>query len=51
MNSIQTLEKSIDWQNYVLKNSKDLKQKERAKQAIIKLNNELERVKNDLQNI
>lgn len=51
MNSIQTLEKSIYWQTHVLKNSKDLKQKERAKQAIIKLNNELERVKNDLQNI
>jgi len=51
MNSIQTLEKSIYWQTYVFKNSKDLKQKERAKQAIIKLNNELERVKNDLQNI
>jgi len=48
MNSIQTLEKSIYWQLYVLNNSKDSKQKERAKQAIIKLNNELERVKNGI---
>lgn len=45
MNSIHTLENSIYWQKHILANSKDPKQKERAKLAIIKLQNELNRTR------
>jgi len=41
MNSIKTLENSIFWQNYILTNSRDKAQQERAKRAIIKLEAEL----------
>lgn len=45
MNSIHTLENSIYWQTHVFNHSKDPKQKERAKLAIIKLQNELNRAR------
>lgn len=45
MNSIKTLENSIYWQNHVLNTSKDPKQIERVKLAIIKLQNELNRIR------
>jgi hypothetical protein len=45
MNSIRTLENSLYWQNHVLTHSKEQKQKERAKLAIIKLQNELNRAR------
>jgi hypothetical protein len=41
MNTKKVLENSIYWQNHVLTNSKDPKQKERAKKAIEKLSNQL----------
>jgi hypothetical protein len=41
MTSIKTLENSIYWQNVVLKQSKCPKQKERARQAIAKLEAQL----------
>jgi len=45
MNSIKTLENSLYWQNYVLNHSKDPKQKERVKMAIVRLQNEINRTK------
>ena len=41
MNSIATMEKSIYWQEYILKASHDPKQRERALKAIEKLKQEL----------
>lgn len=41
MNSIDTIEESLFWQYYVLKNTKDQKQKERVLRAITKLEAEL----------
>ena len=46
--NIKTLENDIFWQKHVLLNSKDSKQKERAKNAIIKLENQLKELKNEL---
>ena len=43
--NIKTLENDISWQKHVLRNSKDSKQKERAKNAIIKLENQLKELK------
>lgn len=45
MNSIHVIENSINWQKHVLANSKDPKQIERVKLAIIRLTNELNRAK------
>jgi hypothetical protein len=44
-NSIRVIENSLHWQNYVLKASKDQTQRERVKQAIIKLKAELKQSK------
>lgn len=41
----KTLENSILWQRAVLNQSKDPKQRERAKQAIIKLEQQLKELK------
>jgi hypothetical protein len=45
MNSPQVIEKSIFWQEYILKASTNPKQRERAQRAIDKLKQELERAK------
>jgi len=41
MNAPSTLERSIYWQNHILKVSRDPAQQERARRALIKLENEL----------
>ena len=43
--NIKTLENDISWQKHILLNSNDSKQKERAKNAIIKLENQLKELK------
>jgi hypothetical protein len=44
-NAIKTLENSLYWQNYILSHSKDPKQKERVKRAIVMLQNEINRTR------
>lgn len=41
MNNPETIEKSLYWQEYILKASRDPKQRERALKAIEKLKQEL----------
>jgi hypothetical protein len=42
MNSIRTLETSLIWQRFILNKTTDPKQRERAKRAIAKLEEELQ---------
>jgi len=46
-NSIKVLEKSIFWQEHVLKNSKDPKQKARCQEAILSLMQEIMDIKRE----
>jgi len=45
MTSIKTLENSIYWQNVVIKQSKDPKQKERCRLAIERLQAQIDKIK------
>jgi len=45
MNSIKTLETSLIWQSHVLNNARNEAQRERARQAIEKLTNQLNQLK------
>ena len=47
-NSLKTLETSLYWQKVVLSQSKDPKQKERAKRAINKLTDEILKIKTEV---
>ena len=45
LNSISVLENSISWQKHILAHSQNQKQRERARRAIVKLEEELQQAK------
>lgn len=52
MTSTKQLENAIFWQNYVINNTKDPKQRDRCEKAVIKLQNQIDSINrgNDITN-